>query len=89
MYQWSTATTLYFGVGVLYTLYVLGWLRGNVQNKGFCLQISVGPNTKFRPNTEYRIYSGSENTPNTEYIRVLKMDRIRIPNSAIRSQLFE
>ena len=27
--------------------------------------------------------------PNTEYVRVLKMDRIRILNSAIRSKLFE
>ena len=37
--------------------------------------ISVGPNSKFGPNTEY--------------VRVLKMNRIRIPNSAIRSKLFE
>ena len=34
---------------------------------GFSARVRVGPNTKFRPNTEYRIYSGSENTPNTEY----------------------
>ena len=27
--------------------------------------------------------------PNTEYVRVLKMNRIRIPNSAIQSKLFE
>ena len=28
---------------------------------------SVGPNSKFWPNTEYRICSGFENGPNTEY----------------------
>ena len=47
------------------------------------------PNFDRIPNTEYIRDLKIHRIPNTEYIRVLKMDRIRIPNSAIRSQLFE
>ena len=41
------------------------------------------------PNTEYIRILKMHRILNTEYIRFLKNDRIRIPNSAIRTQLFE
>ena len=41
------------------------------------------------PNTEDIWVSKMYQIPNTEYIWFLKNDRIRIPNSAIRTQLFE
>ena len=40
-------------------------------------------------NTEYIRILKIERIPNTEYIRFLKNERIRIPNSGIRTQLFE
>ena len=50
------------------------------------LKDSVGPNSKFRLNTEYWIYSVFENVLNTEY----GIYEIWIPNnSAIRTLLFE
>ena len=41
------------------------------------------------PNTEYIWFLKKHRIPNSEYIRFLKNDRIRIPNSAIRTLLFE
>ena len=52
-------------------------------------QVRVCSNSKFRPNTEYIRFLKKHRIPNSEYIRFLKNDRIRIPNSAIRTLLFE
>ena len=49
------------------------------------LRLSVGPNSKFGPNTEYIRFLKMYRIPNIEYIQFLKNDRIRIPNSAIRT----
>jgi len=41
------------------------------------------------PNTEYIRFLRNDRIPNTEYIRFLKMIEYRIPNSTIRTLLFE
>ena len=50
---------------------------------------SVGPNSKFGPNTKYIRFLKMHRIPNIEYIQFLKNDGIQIPNSAIRTLLFE
>ena len=59
-----------------------------------CLQINVPVLSRIVKfdrisNTEYIWFLKMHRILNTEYIRFLKNDQIRIPNSAIRTQLFE
>ena len=54
--------------------------------------VLFGPNYSNNSNSDWILIVSIENLDrilNTEYIRVLKMDRIRISNTTIRSSLFE
>ena len=58
--------------------------RGHNDLPGLCgAELSVAPEPVLG-----RIVN-LDRIPNTEYVRVLRMNRIRILNSAIRSKLFE